>query len=394
MSILFSPFAIKGLELRNRIVRSATVENRASEKGYGTRELRDFFVELSAGGTGLIVTSGAYVQESGRSLKHLLGIYHDDLIPSYREITDAVHAVGGRIAMQIYHAGRQTSRRVIGETPLAPSEVQDTMTKVVPRAMTEREIQECIEAFGQGAGRAKEAGFDAVQPMAGHGYLINQFLSRRTNRREDSWGGSLENRARFLLSVVRAARASVGPDFPVLVKINSEDQLKDGFTLEESAQVCAWLPDAGVDAIEVTGGTFESALNIARGQIPEDVVLRQFRGLRRFQIRMIIRAMKKKFEFRDAYFLENLKAIRPRVRVPLVLVGGLRDPVMIERILEQGHADLVSMSRPLIREPDLPKRWKAGDMTRAECISCNRCFIEIGFDKPVRCFLLHPDRKD
>jgi 2,4-dienoyl-CoA reductase-like NADH-dependent reductase (Old Yellow Enzyme family) len=393
MSILFTPFKTGSLELKNRIVRSATVENRADEKGYATKELREFFVELARGDAGLIITSGAYVTRNGRSLKHLLGIYDDDLIPSYRDVTEAVHASGGRIAMQLYHAGRQTNPKLIGQTPVSASDVPDTMTRIKPRAMTGAEIEQLIQAFAEGARRAKEAGFDAVQPMAGHGYLINQFLSSRTNRRVDEWGGPLENRARFLLRIIDSVRKAVGPDFPVLVKINSEDQLKGGFTLDESEKVCSWLSEAGVDAVEVTGGTFESALNIARGQIPEDVILRQFKGLRRLQIKLIIRAMKKRFAFRQAYFLENAKKIRPKIKIPLILVGGLRDPEMMEKILEQGHADLLSMSRPLVREPDLPNRWKAGDRRPAECISCNRCFVEIVFDKPVRCFIRFPERE-
>jgi 2,4-dienoyl-CoA reductase-like NADH-dependent reductase (Old Yellow Enzyme family) len=394
MSLLFSPFKIGSLTLSNRIVKSATVENRASEDGHGTETLLDYYVKYARGGAGLIVTSGAYVEKSGRSLKYLLGIYDDGPIPSFRKITDAVHAEGGKIALQMYHAGRQTNPKLIRETPVAPSAVADTMTKVMPRAMTDLEIEATIAAFGQGARRAKEAGFDAVQVMAGHGYLINQFLSMRTNRRHDQWGGSLENRARFLLRILESVRAATGREYPVLVKINSEDQIKGGFTLEESAQVCSWLSEMRVDAIELTGGTFESALNIARGEIPEDVILRQFRGLRRLQIKLIIRAMKKKFAFRQAYFLENAKRIKPRVNVPLILVGGMRDPLMMENILEHGHADLLSMSRPLIREPGLPNRWKAGDKRPADCISCNRCFVEIGFDKPVRCFFLHPDREE
>jgi 2,4-dienoyl-CoA reductase-like NADH-dependent reductase (Old Yellow Enzyme family) len=389
MMKLLQTYRLAGLELRNRIVRSATVENRSTESGEPTVALAEMYRELAEGGVGLIVTGGCYVQRHGRSLRYLTGIHSDAMVGPLSRLVEVVHGAGAKIAAQLYHAGRQTRTEVIGEVPLAPSPVVDTLTRVRPRAMTPAEIEETIEAFGLGAERAARAGFDAVEVLAGHGYLVNEFLSRRTNRRDDRWGGSLENRARFLLDIVAAVKRGMGRTLPLLVKINSEDHLPHGLTLEESCAVCEWLEQAGVDAIEVTGGTFESALDIARGGVPKKEVLAQLSGVQKTLVRLAIPLMRRRFAFEEAYFLENARKIRSHVDLPIILVGGLRDPVHMEKILAEGDADLLSLSRPFICEPDLVARWQRGDLRPTSCISCNRCFIDIATDRPVRCLASH-----
>ena len=384
--MLAEPINVNGLELKNRMVKASMVENMATEMGEVTDQLIDLYRRFASGGSGLLVTGGAYVQKNGRSVKYLIGAHDDKLIPGLRKLTDAVHETDSKIILQIYHCGRQTMPELVDGDVIGPSPIKDSLTGIVPRQMGEEEIEKVIESFGLSARRARDAGFDGIEVMAGHGYLINQFLSGRTNRRTDHWGGKLENRAKFLFRIVERVRNRIGKDFPLFVKLNTEDQLKRGFTVEESSWVANRLAGLGVDAIEFTGGTFESALNIARGDIPEDEILENYSGMRRLKIKLIIRAMRKKFSFSEAYFLGNVKRIRPGLNIPLILVGGLRSPDLIERILEEGHADMVAMGRPLIREPDLPNRFLKGYRNSPMCINCNRCFIKIGQAKSLRCY--------
>ncbi len=362
MAEIFEKSTIQGMVLENRLVRSATWEGLADEDGRVTDRLVSFHEELAAGGVGLIISSFLYVQPEGRSLPGQIGLYSDDLIPGLTRLAGAVHSRGGKLVGQIVHGGGQVQRQAGADLePVAPSGIESPGYSQVPRAMTEGEIEALIKSFARGAGRAKTAGFDGVQLHGAHGYLISQFLSPVRNRREDRFGGSLENRARFAQEVYRAVRAEVGPSFPILIKLNANDFL-DGSTTEEDACFLAQrLDELGIDAIEVSGGTPGSgALGAARGDIltAED----------------------------EAYFLPQARAIREAVpNVPLILVGGVRSPEKIESILGSGEADYVAMARPLIRQPDLPSRWKGGSRERAECASCNGCFTPGFRGEGIRC---------
>ena len=384
--MLEQPIRIGTMRVKNRIVKAAVVENMATEDGRVTDELIRVYEKAAQGGAGLIISGGAFVQPSGRNVKFQTGIHRDDLIPGLARMAKAGKSDNARMVLQISHGGRQCPPEFVNDDVIGPSPVKDTLTKVTPRAMKEDEIEEAVLSFGKAARRAQEAGFDGVEIMAGHGYLINEFLARRTNRRRDQWGGSLENRARFLFQVIEEVRREVGPDFPILIKINTDDQMKHGFSLEECSWVCERLPGLGIAAIKFTGGTYESALNIARGDIPEAEILEDYQGWERFRIKMIIRLMRRKFRFSEAYFLENVKRLRKGLSVPVILVGGLRSPVLMERIIQEGHADMIALGRPLIRQPSWPNRILAGDTQAASCINCNRCFIRISQDHPVRCY--------
>lgn len=384
--MLAEPIRIHHLELKNRIVKASMVENMATEQGEVTDALIDLYRSFASGGAGLLITGGAYVQKNGRSVKYLIGAHEDRLIRGLQKLTGAVHELDGKIVLQIYHCGRQTTPELVDGDVIGPSPVKDSLTGIIPRQMSAEEIETVIESFGLSARRALDAGFDGVEVMAGHGYLINQFLSGRTNKRTDEWGGSLENRSEFLFRIIERVREEVGKEFPLLVKLNTEDRLKRGFTVEESAWVAKGLAARGVDAIKFTGGTFESALNISRGDIPAEEILENFTGMQRLQVKLLIRAMKKKFSFSEAYFLDNVKHIRPGLDIPVILVGGLRSPDRMEKIIGEGHADMVAMGRPLIREPGLPNRWFKGDLSPPRCINCNRCFIRIAQAKSLQCF--------
>jgi 2,4-dienoyl-CoA reductase-like NADH-dependent reductase (Old Yellow Enzyme family) len=261
------------------------------------------------------------------------------------------------------------------------------MNFVKPRQMTEKEIVETIEDFGEGARRVKEAGFDGVQIHAAHGYLINQFLSAHTNRRKDAWGGSRENRMRFLVEIFQAMRARVGPEYPILTKINAEDFAKTGVHPEECVEHCKKLDALGIAAIEVSGGIYETGLHTIKGDLPMDLFL-EGRGLvERFMVRMMQGSLERSTAFEEGYFLSQAETIKKSVSVPVLAVGGLRKRKMMEQVLESGQADFISLCRPFIRQPNLVKLMERGDEDPISCTSCNRCSMEILFHKkPMRCY--------
>ncbi len=348
MSNLFEPGQIAGLKLQNRLVRSATAERMCDEEGRTEPSMIDLYTELARGGVGLIITGHAFVHESGKAHATMTGVHRDDLIPALRAVSEAIHQAGGKqsaVVMQINHAGRQTSEKTIGRTPVAPSPVPRVKGGSRPHELTEAEIAELIAAFGRAAGQAKEAGFDGVQLHGAHGYLINQFCSPASNWRRDQWGGSVARRLRFLEEVAAAVRDEVGGDYPLLIKLGIQDFVRDGLTLDDGVEIVRHLADWGLDAVEIScgiGGT-SSRKDILR---PED----------------------------EAYFLPQARRAREATDLPLILVGGMRSLAVMNSILEEGAADFISMSRPLIREPDLPNQWRDGRTEPAACISCNNCW--------------------
>jgi 2,4-dienoyl-CoA reductase-like NADH-dependent reductase (Old Yellow Enzyme family) len=359
--MLFEPFNLAGIKLKNRIVRSATYEKRADEDGFVTDSLIEFYRILTEGGSGLIITGNALVHPSGRTITQMLCIHSDIYINGLARLTEAVHELGGVIFLQLVHGGRQSLPILLGgEMPLAPSAVYDPSTKVMPRQMTDSEIWEMIDAFADASRRARLAGFDGVQIHGAHGYLISEFLSPHTNRREDYWGGDEERRFHFLEEVYKAMRGEVGDDFPLIIKMNADDMLDAGLKPQEALRIARRLEALGIDAIEVSGGMYESGKKTARPDIikPED----------------------------EAYFRDSSRLFKSFLNIPVILVGGIRSRSIMEDILQKGDADLVSLSRPLIREPDLPERMRMGK-ERADCISCNGCMNFKKLDV-VRCVQL------
>jgi len=350
MGSLFEEAVIGRIPLGNRIVRSATWEGMCEEDGAPTERLIGLYEGLAEGGVGLIITGYAYVRPDGKQTNGKMGIYDDSMVTGLASVPRCVHDRGARVVVQLVHAGGQANRSFSGLPPVAPSAVSVPYYPEIPKELTREEIPDIVAAFGRAAGRAKEAGFDGVQLHGAHGYLINQFLSPLTNRRTDAYGGSLRNRSRFLTEVLHAVRMTVGEEYPVWIKLNGDDFLPGGFSLEEACQVARTLEEEGIDAIEVSGGTAASREKTpARTRIdtPE----------------------------KEAYHRALAREIKGRVRIPVGLVGGLRSPAVLEEILQAGEADFFSMARPLIREPGLVNRWSSGDRSTARCISCNGCFL-------------------
>jgi 2,4-dienoyl-CoA reductase-like NADH-dependent reductase (Old Yellow Enzyme family) len=348
MSNLFATTILNGMILKNRFVRSATAEGMATEDGEATPRLINLMTALAEGGVGLIITGHTYVVKRGQATPWQLGIYDDKLIPGLRAVTDAVHAKDGKIVVQLAHSGMLANTKLTNNAPLAPSAI-DGLNGVIAQEMTIKDIQMTIEAFALAAARALKAGFDGVELHGAHSYLLSQFLSPAFNHRTDAYGGTIENRARMVVEVVQEIRKRVGEDYPVLIKMNGRDFLKGGLELEDAVQAGSMLKEAGIDAIEVSGGTFASGdlMPSRKGIIKESD---------------------------EAYFKAEAGALKKEVDLPIILVGGIRSFSVAEALVNDHIADYISLCRPLIREPGLINRWRSGDLRKATCVSDSKCF--------------------
>jgi len=345
-------------------MRSATYFALADDKGFAGEASVALMKNLAENEVGLIVTGYAYVQKNGQCFVDQNGIHTDDHIRGYLKVTRAVHDAGGKIVMQIAHGGigaRYTDQS--GGDFAAVSIPSDTSNfKTPPRLMTEEDIETIIESFGKSARRVQESGFDGVQIHGAHGYLVTQFLSPHSNHRQDKWGGSLENRMRFVVETTRSIKNHVSDDFPVMIKLGCRDYLEDAnrLTIEEGASVVKALQKEGICHVEISNGTMG------------DTNRRRAAGITRPD--------------QEAYMLPDARFIRENTRdITLGLVGGMRSLPVMEKIIEAGTVDTLSICRPLIREPDLIKQWKNGATKSADCISCGRCFNRDNRKMSIRC---------
>ncbi|MFX0014430.1 MAG: NADH:flavin oxidoreductase [Promethearchaeota archaeon] len=360
---LFSPHKIGKVRINNRIIRSATAENMA-ENGHPSDQLINLYTELAEGGVGLIITGGIAVDPSSTFSKKGTSLHSDEFISSHRNLVDIIHNFDTRIAAQIGHTGRQSSNRRY--EAVAPSSIQYPITKRVPRALTTEEIiNVIIPSFVNSGRRAFESGYDMVQLHAAHGYLLGSFLTPYTNRRADEFGGSIANRAKILVDVYNGLRDEVGKEFPIIIKLQTHDgDLVGGLRLEEGLKIAKIILKTGFDAIEPSGGggdLFEADRWFPSVQIESPID--------------------------ENYFLPVVKEIRTFSNdCTLILMGGIRNPLLAESFVQKGITDFISMSRPLICEPDLVNRWKSGDHSPALCESCNSCSFSI-INGPLECIL-------
>jgi 2,4-dienoyl-CoA reductase-like NADH-dependent reductase (Old Yellow Enzyme family) len=348
MNHLFEPAKIGSMELRNRFVRSATWEAMAAADGAVTPRLVDTIAALAKGGVGLIISGHAYIRPEGQAGPMQISAARDEVSPGLRQMAAAAHRHGAKMVLQVAHAGYFAAHHLTGAPPFAVSDAVK-LDDVPRRELTPDDIREVVRAFAAAAARAQTAGFDGVQIHSAHGYLLNQFLSPLFNRRTDAYGGSLANRVRVHLETIRAVRHAVGADYPVLIKLNGRDFAEGGLELEESVEAAALMEQAGLDAVELSSGmTKFSRFGSARTHITN--------------------------QKKEAYNQEEAKVFKRRLRIPLILVGGIRSLPVAEELVAEGVCDFISMSRPLIREPDLVKRWQSGDRRKAACTSDNLCF--------------------
>lgn len=390
--MLFENTNIKTLDLKNRLVRSATHEGMSDENGFPTRDLFKLYERLAKGGIGLITTGFAFVCRDGKSpFIGMQGIDSDEHIPKYHELVEHVHQHGTKIAMQIVHCGRQTTKEAIGMQPLAPSPVRDQSLFVMPREMTDKDIERIIEAFAQACRRVRESGFDAVQIHGAHGFLVNQFLCPHTNRRKDKWGGTLENRMRFVEELYDRCRRQVGEDYPIFIKINAYDNMKKGLKIEESVVMAEMMEEMGFDGIEVSSGIGEDGFSTFRGDVPIEVFLDEWdmyknkNPLFRFVMKHFGRKMIKPPPLTQAFNRESVRTIKEAIDIPLFLVGGITDHEAMEQIVKSGDADYISLSRALIADPKFPEKIRQGSRKPSECIHCNYCAAYL-VSEPLRCY--------
>ena len=361
---LFTPGRIGSLEIRNRIIMPPMTTRAADRDGFVTDAALAYYCARAEGGVGLITVEMASPETAGRHRHYELGIYDDKYIPGLRGLTNAIHASGAKAAIQLGHAGGHTRLDISGEMPLAPSAIPHSVQEgdtqiIIPEEMTHARIAQTTQSFVEAALRARAAGFDLVEIHAAHGYLISQFLAPLENQRQDEYGGSLENRARLAIAIVRRTKAALG-DFPVSFRIDGDDFFPGGLTFDEAQQVAVWAAEAGADAIHMTGGHYRSQPSAA--------------------------VMIPPMALPDATFLHFAAAVKKRVNVPVIAVGRLGDPEVAIRAVEDGHADFVALGRPLLADAEWVRKAQAGKPVRM-CIACNSCVDGMRMGGKLHCLV-------
>ncbi len=343
---LFEAGRIGRLQIRNRIVMPAMGTNFTGLDGVVCNRNLQYYGERARGGAGLIITEASYIDKTTKSRPQAIGSSEDRFIPGLRRLTDAIRAEGAASCIQLIHAGKLAPSRVIGCTPLAPSAIPHAATGEVPHAMSREDISYIVACFAAAAGRAVEAGFDAVEVHGAHGYLLHQFLSPLSNCRNDEYGGSFENRARFPLEVVRAVRDRVGRDFPIIYRLSVTEFMEGGFTIAEMIQLARWAEAEGVAALNVSVGT--NATAYASAQVVQTMY------------------------FEPGSLAKYARMIKDAVSIPVIAVGRINEPQLAEAILARGDADFIATGRAFTADPHWPQKAFEGrseDITR--CLACN-----------------------
>jgi 2,4-dienoyl-CoA reductase-like NADH-dependent reductase (Old Yellow Enzyme family) len=372
---VFGPARLGPVTLKNRIIKSATFEG-AAPRGEVTEALIDFHRRVAAGGVAMTTVAYLAVSPEGRTDRHCV-LLSEDVLPGLRRLTDAVHDAGAAASAQIGHAGPVANGRSNGMPSVAPTR-RLAPTGQLTRAVTDQDIERITGEYARGARIAAEAGFDCIEVHLGHNYLLSAFLSPKLNRRTDQWGGSLANRARFPLQVVKAVREAVGDRVAVTAKLNMADGVVGGFWLEESIEFARMLESEGaLDALELTGGSsLSNPMYLFRGEAP----LREFGATLPAPMRLGFRAVGshflKAYPFEEAYFLPYARQFLDALSLPLILLGGVNRLETVENALAEGFS-FVAMARALLREPDLIGRWEKGSEAEGLCIHCNKCMPTI-----------------
>lgn len=354
LNTLFEQSSIGSLTIKNRFIRSATWENMATDQGHMTECLYDIYEELAKGEVGLIVTGYANIVEEEKPNAGMMGMYNDSFITGYKKLTNLVHDNDAKIIMQLAYGGTKTTHNVGERVIYAPSDVPEIGTKTKGKVMNQSEINYIVDAFAKAAFRAKQSGFDGIEIHAAHTYLINQFLSPFYNRREDQYGGCLENRMRFLIEIYRECRLLVGNDFPIIVKLTATEFFDGGLSFDDTREICKKLDQIGVDALVISGNIHGKA-NTMIGEVFDGHTIQE-----------------------EGYFVEFGHTISQIVNVPVITVGGLSSIEAIEAISNSTNIKYFAMSRPLLSEPGLVKRWQEGCKDPVLCERCSKCRTKRG----------------
>lgn len=375
-SLLFTPVTLGPLTLRNRSIRSAAFESMCPGN-VPSPQLLAYHCSVAAGGVGMTTVAYAAVTRSGLSFDRQLWM-RPEIVPGLRELTDAVHAEGAAASIQLGHCGNMSHKSICGCLPVGASSGFNLYSPTFVRGLRADELPEMAKAYGQSVCLAREAGFDAVEIHAGHGYLISQFLSPSTNHRKDEFGGTLANRMRFMEMVMEEVMKAAGNDMAVLVKMNMRDGFRGGMELDESLQVARKLQELGAHALVLSGGFVSKApMYVMRGEMPiRTMTYYMTCWWLKYGVRLVGKYMIPSVPFREAYFLEDALKFREALDIPLVYVGGLVSRQKIEEVLNHGF-EAVQMGRALLNEPDFVNRMRREENTRCNCRHSNYCIARM-----------------
>lgn len=375
-SLLFTPVTLGPLTLRNRSIRSAAFESMCLGN-VPSPQLLDYHRSVAAGGVGMTTVAYAAVTRSGLSFDRQLWM-RPEIVPGLRELTDAVHAEGAAASIQLGHCGNMSHKSICGCLPVGASSGFNLYSPTFVRGLRADELPEMAKAYGRSVCLAREAGFDAVEIHAGHGYLISQFLSPSTNHRKDEFGGTLANRMRFMEMVMEEVMKAAGNDMAVLVKMNMRDGFRGGMELDESLQVARKLQELGAHALVLSGGFVSKApMYVMRGEMPIRTMTHYMTcWWLKYGVRLVGKYMIPSVPFREAYFLEDALKFREALDIPLVYVGGLVSRQKIEEVLNHGF-EAVQMGRALLNEPDFVNRMRREENARCNCRHSNYCIARM-----------------
>ncbi|WP_417121596.1 NADH:flavin oxidoreductase [Phocaeicola plebeius] len=375
-SLLFTPVTLGPLTLRNRSIRSAAFESMCPGN-VPSPQLLDYHRSVAAGGVGMTTVAYAAVTRSGLSFDRQLWM-RPEIVPGLRELTDAVHAEGAAASIQLGHCGNMSHKSICGCLPVGASSGFNLYSPTFVRGLRADELPEMAKAYGRSVCLAREAGFDAVEMHAGHGYLISQFLSPSTNHRKDEFGGTLANRMRFMEMVMEEVMKAAGNDMAVLVKMNMRDGFRGGMELDESLQVARKLQELGAHALVLSGGFVSKApMYVMRGEMPiRTMTYYMTCWWLKYGVRLVGKYMIPSVPFREAYFLEDALKFREALDIPLVYVGGLVSRQKIEEVLNHGF-EAIQMGRALLNEPDFVNRMRREENARCNCRHSNYCIARM-----------------
>ena len=375
-SLLFTPVTLGPLTLRNRSIRSAAFESMCPGN-VPSPQLLDYHRSVAAGGVGMTTVAYAAVTRSGLSFDRQLWM-RPEIVPGLSELTDAVHAEGAAASIQLGHCGNMSHKSICGCLPVGASSGFNLYSPTFVRGLRVDELPEMAKAYGRAVCLAREAGFDAVEIHAGHGYLISQFLSPSTNHRKDEFGGTLANRMRFMEMVMEEVMKAAGNDMAVLVKMNMRDGFRGGMELDESLQVARKLQELGAHALVLSGGFVSKApMYVMRGEMPiRTMTYYMTCWWLKYGVRLVGKYMIPSVPFREAYFLEDALKFREALDIPLVYVGGLVSRQKIEEVLNHGF-EAVQMGRALLNEPDFVNRMRREENARCNCRHSNYCIARM-----------------
>lgn len=375
-SLLFTPVTLGPLTLRNRSIRSAAFESMCPGN-VPSPQLLAYHCSVAAGGVGMTTVAYAAVTRSGLSFDRQLWM-RPEIVPGLRELTDAVHAEGAAASIQLGHCGNMSHKSICGCLPVGASSGFNLYSPTFVRGLRADELPEMAKAYGRSVCLAREAGFDAVEIHAGHGYLISQFLSPSTNHRKDEFGGTLANRMRFMEMVMEEVMKAAGNDMAVLVKMNIRDGFRGGMELDESLQVARKLQELGAHALVLSGGFVSKApMYVMRGEMPIRTMTHYMTcWWLKYGVRLVGKYMIPSVPFREAYFLEDALKFREALDIPLVYVGGLVSRQKIEEVLNHGF-EAVQMGRALLNEPDFVNRMRQEENARCNCRHSNYCIARM-----------------